>query len=85
VTAEDVGSYKPAHGHWNRFFELTTADRNHHVHVGASLFHDVTPARELGLNIVWINRLGERAEPEPDCELLDLATLPDTLDELAAA
>ena len=27
VTAEDVGSYKPAHGHWERFFELTTADR----------------------------------------------------------
>jgi 2-haloacid dehalogenase len=82
VTAEDVGSYKPAHGHWERFFELTTADRAHHVHVGASLFHDVAPARELGLKIVWINRLGEDADPEPDRELPDLATLPDTLEEL---
>ena len=84
VTAEDVGSYKPAHGHWERFFELTTADRQHHVHVGASLFHDVAPARELDLTVVWINRLGEDADPEPDRELPDLATLPDTLEELVA-
>jgi 2-haloacid dehalogenase len=85
ITAEDVGSYKPAHGHWDRFFELTTADREHHVHVAASLFHDVVPARELGLKIVWINRLGEQPEPEPDRELPDLSGLPDALDELAPA
>jgi 2-haloacid dehalogenase len=85
VTAEDVHSYKPAHGHWDRFFEQTTADREHHVHVGASLFHDVAPARELGLKVVWINRLGEEAEPEPDRELPDLSALPDTLDELVPA
>jgi 2-haloacid dehalogenase len=85
VTAEDVGSYKPAHGHWDRFFELTTADRDHHVHVGASLFHDIAPGRELGLKTVWINRLGEEADPEPDRELADLSALPDTLDELVPA
>lgn len=85
VTADDVRSYKPAHGHWSRFFELTTADREHHVHVGASLFHDVAPARELGLKIVWINRLGEAAEPEPDRELAGLSGLPDALDELVPA
>jgi 2-haloacid dehalogenase len=85
VVAEDVGSYKPAHGHWERFFELTTADRDSHVHVAASLFHDIAPARELGLKSVWINRLGELAEPKPDRELPDLARLPDTLDELVAA
>jgi 2-haloacid dehalogenase len=83
VTAEDVRSYKPAHAHWERFFELTTADRAHHVHVGASLFHDVAPARELGLKVVWINRLGEQADPKPDRELPDLSGLPDALDELA--
>jgi 2-haloacid dehalogenase len=82
VTAEDVGSYKPAHGHWDRFFELTTADRDHHVHVGASLFHDVAPARELGLKIIWINRLGEEPEPKPDVELPDLSGLPGALDQL---
>ena len=83
VVAEDVGSYKPAPAHWERFFELTTAERETHVHVAASLFHDVAPASELGLTTVWINRLGETAEPEPTRELPDLAALPDTLDELA--
>jgi len=84
IVAEDVHSYKPAHGHWERFFDATTADRESHVHVAASLFHDIAPARELGLKSVWINRLGEAAEPKPDRELTDLAPLPDTLDELVA-
>jgi 2-haloacid dehalogenase len=85
VTAEDVQSYKPAHAHWERFFELTTAERDRHVHVAASLFHDVAPARELDLKVVWINRLGEEPEPEPDRELTDLSGLPETLDELVPA
>jgi 2-haloacid dehalogenase len=85
VVAEDVQSYKPTHAHWERFFEETTADRDHHVHVAASLFHDIAPARELGLKSVWINRLGEDADPEPDRELTDLSGLPDTLDELVPA
>jgi 2-haloacid dehalogenase len=83
--AEDVGSYKPAPGHWERFFEATTADRDRHVHVAASLFHDIAPARDLGIRSVWINRLGEVADPEPDRELRDLSELPDTLDELVPA
>jgi 2-haloacid dehalogenase len=82
VVAEDVESYKPAHAHWERFFEATTADREHHAHVAASLFHDIAPGKELGLRTVWINRLGEEAEPEPDRELSNLTGLPDTLDEL---
>jgi 2-haloacid dehalogenase len=82
IVAEDVQSYKPAPEHWKRFFEHTTADEEHHVHVAASLFHDIAPARELGIKSVWINRLGEQADPEPDRELADLSALPDTLDEL---
>jgi len=84
IVAEDVQSYKPAHAHWERFFEATTADRDSHAHVAASLFHDIAPARELGLKSVWINRLGEQPEPKPDRELTDLSRLPDTLDELVA-
>jgi 2-haloacid dehalogenase len=85
IVAEDVRSYKPAHAHWERFFEHTTAEREHHAHVAASLFHDIAPAKELGLRSVWINRLGERADPKPDRELPDLSGLPDTLDELVPA
>jgi 2-haloacid dehalogenase len=83
ITAAEAGSYKPAHGHWDRFFEETRADRSHHAHVAASLFHDIAPCRELGLTAVWINRLGERSEPPPVAELPDLSDLPDTLDRLA--
>jgi 2-haloacid dehalogenase len=87
VVAEDVGSYKPAHGHWERFFELTTADRERHVHVAASRFHDVEPAHELGLKSIWIDRGGADAaahggEAEPDVTLPDLTGLPDALDAL---
>lgn len=85
VVAEDIQSYKPAHAHWEQFFEATTAERDRHVHVAASLFHDIAPARELGLRSVWINRLGESAECVPDRELRDLSGLPDVLDELVPA
>ena len=85
IVAEDVQSYKPAHGHFERFLEVTTADRDGHVHVAASLFHDIAPANELGLSSVWINRLGEHPNPEPTRELPDLSRLPDTLDELVPA
>ncbi len=83
VVAEDVGSYKPAHAHWERFFELTTAEPSGHVHVAQSHFHDIAPATELGLTTVWINRHGESGDPSPARELPDLSRLPDTLDELA--
>src|SRR4051795_10143465 len=67
IVASEIGSYKPDHGHWRAFRERVTPDV--HVHVGASLFHDVAPAIELGLSTVWINRLGEEPEPQPDVEL----------------
>lgn len=85
VVAEDVASYKPAHAHWKHFFEATTAERDRHVHIGASLFHDISPVRDLGLRSVWINRLEEKADPVPDRELPDLSNLPNVLDELVPA
>jgi 2-haloacid dehalogenase len=85
IVASEIGSYKPAHRHWERFFDQTQAPRESHVHVAASLFHDIKPANELGLRSVWINRLGELPEPRPSRELRDLDHLPDTLDELVQA
>jgi 2-haloacid dehalogenase len=82
VVASEIGSYKPAAGHWDEFFARSGADRERHVHVGASLFHDVAPAVALGLRTIWINRLGESAEPQPDLELRSLAGLADGLDSL---
>jgi len=80
-----VASYKPARKHWDEFFARTSAPRAGHVHVGASLFHDIEPANELGLRSVWINRTAEPATVQPTRELTDLFALPETLDELVAA
>src|SRR6266508_1157587 len=87
--AAEAGSYKPAHGHWRFFFDQAGADRDHHVHVAASLTHDIAPCAELGLTAVWINRPGDATDRSDEllnlpraAELPDLAALPDTLDRL---
>jgi len=84
VVAGEIGSYKPGLGHWREFAARTNADPARHVHVAASLFHDIAPARELGLASVWINRLGERPGPAPTVELADLTGLADVLDTLVS-
>jgi 2-haloacid dehalogenase len=85
VTAAEAGSYKPAPGHWERFFALTAAPRTGHVHVGASLYHDIAPAHELGLKAVWINRHGESSPLPRAAELPDLTRLPVVLQRLVPA
>ena len=85
IVASEIGSYKPAHRHWQRFFETVDVPRDRLVHVAQSYFHDVVPATELGLLTVWINRHGEQHEPPPTRELGDLSDLPETLDDLVAA
>jgi 2-haloacid dehalogenase len=85
VVASEIGSYKPALGHWETFFSRTGADRDRHVHVAASLFHDIAPAAELGLRSVWINRMAEVSDLPRDAELTDLSPLPETLDALVPA
>jgi 2-haloacid dehalogenase len=82
IVASEVGSYKPAPGHWWEFERVTQADPGRHVHVAASLFHDVEPCHELGIPCVWINRLDEAARGEPAAELPDLRELPETLETL---
>jgi len=81
IVASEIGSYKPALGHWRAFEDQV--GRPPDVHVAASLFHDVAPANELGLRSIWINRLGETPGPVPTRELPDLSVLAETLDELA--
>ena len=85
IVASEIGSYKPAHRHWLRFFDETGVPRDRHVHVAQSHFHDITPAAELGLRSIWINRYGEQHDLPPTRELPDLSRLPETLDELVAA
>lgn len=82
ITVAEAGSYKPAPGHWDRFFERHTVEPEQHVHVGASLYHDIEPAARMGMKAVWINRLHEESDLSRAAELPDLSRLPDVLDEL---
>jgi 2-haloacid dehalogenase len=83
IVASEIGSYKPALGHWSTFEQ--EVGRMPDVHVAASFFHDIAPARELGVASVWVNRGGEEPRPQPAREILDLAPLADVLDQLVAA
>jgi 2-haloacid dehalogenase len=82
IVASEIGSYKPAHRHWEAFYEAHPAARGRHVHVAQSHSHDIVATAELGLPSIWINRLAERAEPAPTRELPDLNGLADVLDDL---
>ena len=63
ITAEDVGSYKPALGHWNRFFEVYKPSKEATVHVAQSVYHDIIPSSELCISNAWINRYSEAKPP----------------------
>ena len=84
ITAAESGSYKPAPGHWDAFRERA-GDLDAHVHVGASLFHDIDPCARMGIPAIWINRLAETSELPRAAELTDLRGLADRLDEVAAS
>lgn len=89
ITAQQIGSYKPS----PRNFELARERfvRDFHVgqagwlHAAQSLFHDITPARRLGIQTAWVNRRAGRngggatpsTEATPDLAVPDLRTLAD--------
>jgi 2-haloacid dehalogenase len=61
ITAEDVGSYKPSLGHWNRFFDMYKANKETTLHVAQSIFHDIIPCSKLAISTAWVNRYNEAA------------------------
>jgi 2-haloacid dehalogenase/putative hydrolase of the HAD superfamily len=80
VTAEQVKSYKPGLAHFRE--AMARAGGKRLLHAAQSYFHDMVPARELNIPVVWVNRKGERAAeggPPPTYEVRDLAALADLL------
>jgi 2-haloacid dehalogenase/putative hydrolase of the HAD superfamily len=86
VTAEDVGSCKPARPHFERVAARLAGlgiDRTAILHVAQSKHHDIGPGRELGLTCVWVDRrAGKRgsgatlaAEAKPHLSVGSLAEL----------
>ena len=83
ITSQQARSYKPS----QRNFELAIGriglPRENILHVAQSLYHDIVPARAIGLATVWVNRVSLRrslaatrlAIGQADLEVPDLETL----------
>ncbi|HWZ43204.1 MAG TPA: HAD-IA family hydrolase [Candidatus Saccharimonadales bacterium] len=59
VTAQQVGSYKPALNHFHEAIKragLASISKEQVLHAAESLHHDIAPANSLGLKNVWVNR-----------------------------
>ncbi len=56
VTAEDVGSYKPAQGHFLEAIRRLELPKSEILHVACSQYHDIAPARAARPQSVWVNR-----------------------------
>jgi 2-haloacid dehalogenase len=85
VTAQQVGAYKPSLRNFEVALERMVIPRERLLHVAESLFHDVAPARRLGIASVWVNRRAAKggvaasgtADVQPDLTVTDLKALAD--------
>lgn len=83
ITAEQVGTYKPSTNNFEVALGRMGVAPERLLHAAESLFHDVVPARKLGLSTVWVHRRAGKegfgatppADAEPDLEVPDLKTL----------
>ncbi len=82
-TAQQIGAYKPSEANFRYLLENAGLPRERILHVAQSLFHDIAPAKRVGLATVWVNRRSGQAgtgatpsaQAEPDLEVPDLRTL----------
>jgi 2-haloacid dehalogenase len=64
VTAEEVGAYKPDVRMFERALQVAGemgVKKEEVLHVAQSLYHDVIPAKALGLTTIWVDRRGGKA------------------------
>jgi len=79
ITAQQVGSYKPAPGHF-----LAARERIGSapwLHAAQSNFHDIVPVNAMGIPTAWVNRRNDTPLPggTPTHEVRDMAGLADLL------
>lgn len=93
VTAQQVGAYKPSHDNFAFALDAIGVPKGRLLHAAQSRFHDIAPARALGIANVWVNRRSGRAGAgatapsgaTPDMEVPDLRTLADRVEAAFAA
>ena len=87
ITAQQARSYKPSLNNFQAAFRRMGLPTDRILHVAQSLFHDMVPAKALGLSTVLINRRHAQpgfgatppAQAQPDLEVPDLQTLAATI------
>ncbi|HEY6304161.1 MAG TPA: haloacid dehalogenase type II [Terriglobales bacterium] len=88
ITAQQARSYKPSVNNFQMALRTLALSPDLLLHAAQSLYHDVVPARSLGISTVWVNRKSARpgigavrpsvalaSEKRPDLEIPDLASL----------
>jgi len=79
ITAEEVKSYKPSLNNFKQAMQKIDLPPDKILHVAQSVYHDIIPAKSLGLATVLVRRRGAGAtlpaEGRPDLEVPDLKTL----------
>src|ERR1700733_2246611 len=83
ITAQQAQAYKPALKIFDLALSRIAVPVDRTLHVGQSLYHDVIPAKSLGLATVWVNRPSARCgigpvkavDARPDFEVNSLAEL----------
>ena len=87
ITAQQTECYKPGLRIFHHALAKLNVPPNKVLHIGQSLYHDVQPAKALGISTVWVNRPSRRANvgavrrahAAPDLEVSNMKTLADTL------
>ena len=85
ITAQQIASYKPARFNFEMALMKIGRPKEKLVHVAESVYHDIVPAKALGLKTVWLyRRMGKdgsgatkAAEGQPNMVLPDLKSLAD--------
>jgi 2-haloacid dehalogenase len=83
ITAEQAGVYKPSHSIFALALDRIGVPHDRVLHVAQSIYHDVIPAKAMGLSAVWVNRRRGKAgsgatypaTAQADLEVPDLETL----------
>ena len=87
ITSEEAKDYKPSLASFRLALERIGHPSSELLHVAQSLYHDMAPAKEMGLDTVWVNRSDARSTPnvasQPDLEVPDLKSLARLIASLA--
>lgn len=83
ITAEQVKSYKPSLQNFEFAIQRMGIAPDKLLHVAQSVYHDIVPAKTMGVTAVWVNRRQGKeafgatapASGNPDLEVPDLKTL----------